>query len=436
MEFAFEFWFFLVGFVSLLLYLAWFVPKAKFQPPGPFNFPIVGSLFYLSKLPHRSMNELAKKYGPIMYLRLGYIDHIVISNGEMAKEVLKVHDADFGSRPRFIIGKDASFDWSDISLSPCGDYWRLLRKICSTEFLTQARLNNFQCERQDEVAYMVEEITKHNQGRPQLVEMRPIFHEFTSNNICRMMFGARRKELKNHLGNNFDDLFNSISDMVEIFNKFNISDLIPILKPFDLQGLERRMKCIRNRLENNLSNILKEYRKGNKLVFDSTVKYFIQVLLNLDKKLDDTSIMAILVNMIGGGTDTTAVTLEWALSELVHHPEMMERAQDELDKVVGKQRPVLESDFANLPYLQAIIKENFRLHPAGRRQCPGLNLGQLMVQCGLATILHAFDWSPPPNVKPKDMNMIEASGLATPLVEPLVVIAKPRLPPQVYKPSI
>jgi cytochrome P450 len=60
--------------------------------------------------------------------------------------------------------------------------------------------------------------------------------------------------------------------------------------------------------------------------------------------------------MLGGGTDTTAVTLEWALSELVHHPEMMERAQDELDKVVGKQRPVLESDFANLPYLQAIIK--------------------------------------------------------------------------------
>jgi hypothetical protein len=109
------------------------------------------------------------------------------------------------------------------------------------------------------------------------------------------MFGARRKELKNHLGNNFDDLFNSISDMVEIFNKFNISDLIPILKPFDLQGLERRMKCIRNRLENHLSNILKEYRKGNKLVFDSTVKYFVQVLLNLDEKLNDASIMAILV---------------------------------------------------------------------------------------------------------------------------------------------
>jgi hypothetical protein len=124
--------------------------------------------------------------------------------------------------------------------------------------------------------------------------MRPIFHQLTSNNICRMLFGARRKELKNRFGNNFDDLFNSTSDMVELFNKFNISDLIPILKPFDLQGLERRMKSIRNQMENNLSNILKEYRKGNKLVFDSTAKDFVQVLLNLDEKLDDTSIMAIL----------------------------------------------------------------------------------------------------------------------------------------------
>jgi len=141
---------------------------------------------------------------------------------------------------------------------------------------------------------MVEEIAKHNQGRPQLVEMRPIFHQLTSNNICRMLFGARRKELKNRFGNNFDDLFNSTSDMVELFNKFNISDLIPILKPFDLQGLERRMKSIRNQMENNLSNILKEYQKGNKLVFDSTAKDFLQVLLNLDEKLDDKSIMAIL----------------------------------------------------------------------------------------------------------------------------------------------
>ncbi len=182
----------------------------------------------------------------------------------------------------------------------------------------------------------------------------------------------------------------------------------------------------------------------------------------------------------------------------------MKKAQEEIDKVVGRNRPMLESDLPNLPYLQAIIKENFRLHPAvpttiphlnnkniiisnynipansivivnlwaigrdpkvwnkplefdpyrfvdsdinvrgrhygllpfgsGRRQCPGFDVAQLMVQYGLAVILHAFDWSPQPGVKPKDMNVTEGiNGFVSTPVEPLVAIAKPRLPTQIYK---
>ncbi len=42
----------------------------------------------------------------------------------------------------------------------------------------------------------------------------------------------------------------------------------------------------------------------------------------------------------------------------------MKRAQEELDTNVGITRPMLMSDLPNLPYLQAIIKENFHLHPA------------------------------------------------------------------------
>jgi cytochrome P450 len=207
--------------------------------------------------------------------------------------------------------------------------------------------------------------------------------------------------------------------------------------------------------------------------------------------------------MIVGGTDTSAITLEWALTELIRHPKIIKKAQEELDKVVGRNRQVLESDLPNLPYLQAIIKENFRLHPAiplgvphrnntdaqilkykipantnlfvnlwaigrdskvwekplefdpdrffgsnisvggsnytllpfgsGRRRCPGLDLAQLMVQCGLATCLHAFEWSPQPGSKPKDMDMTEAFGTIVQIAKPLVVVAKPRLSPQIYK---
>jgi cytochrome P450 len=64
-----------------------------------------------------------------------------------------------------------------------------------------------------------------------------------------------------------------------------------------------------------------------------------------------------------GGTNTYATTLEWALSKLIHHLEIMKRAHEELDRVVGKNRLMNELNLPNLPYLHAIIKKNFHLYP-------------------------------------------------------------------------
>lgn len=63
------------------------------------------------------------------------------------------------------------------------------------------------------------------------------------------------------------------------------------------------------------------------------------------------------------GTETSATTSEWALAELVRHPEAMTKLQDELNAVIGPERVPQESDIANLPYLQAVVKETFRVHP-------------------------------------------------------------------------
>jgi hypothetical protein len=101
---------------------------------------------------------------------------------------------------------------------------------------------------------MVENIAKHNQeGKP--MKMRCIFHELTSNNICRMLFG----KYYCFLGKEFDDLVDCVIELGEIASKFNISDLIPILKPFDVQGIEKQLKHVKNRAENSFSIILNEY---------------------------------------------------------------------------------------------------------------------------------------------------------------------------------
>ncbi|RZC48355.1 hypothetical protein C5167_041314 [Papaver somniferum] len=74
--------------------------------------------------------------------------------------------------------------------------------------------------------------------------------------------------------------------------------------------------------------------------------------------------------LILGGTDTVMVSSLWALTLLVNHPDVQEKAENELIMHVGKERQVEVSDIKNLLYLQAIIKETMRLYPPGPLSAP------------------------------------------------------------------
>jgi len=63
------------------------------------------------------------------------------------------------------------------------------------------------------------------------------------------------------------------------------------------------------------------------------------------------------------GTETSAVALEWAMSNLLNHPEILEKLRIEIDTEVGEERLIEESDVTKLPYLQNVISETLRLHP-------------------------------------------------------------------------
>lgn len=69
--------------------------------------------------------------------------------------------------------------------------------------------------------------------------------------------------------------------------------------------------------------------------------------------------------MIAAATDTSSVTNEWAMTEVINNAPVLRKIQAELDTVVGRDRLVVESDLANLSYLRCVVRETFRMHPAG-----------------------------------------------------------------------
>lgn len=81
----------------------------------------------------------------------------------------------------------------------------------------------------------------------------------------------------------------------------------------------------------------------------------------------------VIQDLIAGGTESSAVTVEWAISELLKKPEIFAKATEELDQVIGRDRWVEEKEVHKLPYVEAIVKETMRLHPVAPMLVPRLS---------------------------------------------------------------
>ncbi|EOA25596.1 hypothetical protein CARUB_v10018944mg [Capsella rubella] len=98
-------------------------------PPSPLRIPIIGNLHQLQGLFHRCLHDLSKKHGPVLLLRLGFLDILVISSKKAAEEALKLHDHECCTRPKTKASTKFSRDGKDIVFAPYGEVSRELRKL-------------------------------------------------------------------------------------------------------------------------------------------------------------------------------------------------------------------------------------------------------------------------------------------------------------------
>ncbi|CAL4940056.1 unnamed protein product [Urochloa decumbens] len=303
-------------------------------PPGPWNLPIVGSLHHLVGSPlHRALLHLTRRHGPLMLLQLGEVPTVIVSSPEAAMEVMKINDPIFASRPRGAMLDVVSFGGKGLILAPYGEHWRQMRKVCMVELLSTRQ---------------------------------PGLTELTNNVIARAVFSGKCQQQQEYLL--------ELGVGTTLVGGFSLADLFPSSRLAKwLSGTTCNLRKSHNRIQDIISGIILERKEKQR---SSAFPGFededlLDVLLRLQEEdslafpLTAEIINAVIYDIFGAATDTTAATLEWAMAELIRNPQAMSRATSEIRERLGQGIAMITStDLGDLRYLRMAIKETLRLHPA------------------------------------------------------------------------
>uniref|UniRef100_A0A7N2M8I6 Cytochrome P450 n=1 Tax=Quercus lobata TaxID=97700 RepID=A0A7N2M8I6_QUELO len=243
-------------------------------------------------------------YGPLMHLQLGEVSNVV-SSAETAKEVMKTHDILFSSRPHLLAPDIMSYGSTGTAFAPYGDYWRYLRKICITELLNSKRVQLFQSIREEEVSNLICFISS-NAGLP--INLSEKFFSLTFGITATAAFGKKCKD---------QEAFITLAkENLEVAGGFSVSNV------------EAMTKTGKGKAD-DLVDVLLNLPEHGELEFPLTsnnikavilVRIFLPATYYVNKK------SCLLYDIFIASSETSSTTVEWAVSEMLKSPSVMEKA--------------------------------------------------------------------------------------------------------------
>ncbi|CAL2255190.1 unnamed protein product [Prunus armeniaca] len=338
--------------------------SASNLPPGPWKLPVIGNLHQLAgSLPHQRLRDLAKKYGPLMHLKLGEVSTVVVSSAEFAKEVMKTHDLIFASRPTILAAKILSYGSTDIGYAPYGEYWRQLRKICTLELLSTKRVQSFRPIREEEVVNLIQWIAS-RAGSP--INITQEIYSSTYTITSRTAFGKKTRDQEKFIY--------IVKEFVKAASGFALADIFPSVSLLHLlSGMRLKLERLHKEADRILGNIIKEHQRDmvtTKSGEGEAEEDLVDVLLKfhdhgneLEFSLTTENIKAVIFDIFAAGSETSSTAVDWAIAEMIKNPRVMNMAQNEVREVFNRKGQVDETCIREMKYLNLVIKETLRLHP-------------------------------------------------------------------------
>ncbi|KAJ0982072.1 hypothetical protein J5N97_010327 [Dioscorea zingiberensis] len=347
------------------------------KPPSPSGLPFIGHLHLLKPPIHRALAHLSDLHGPILLLRFGSRSVLVVSSSSAAEECFTVNDIAFANRPLFLIGKHLGYGFTTIGWASYGPHWRNLRRISTLEIFSTHRLLSSSHLRSDEARYLVKALLRDYAGPGfHRAQLKLKFFGLAYNVVMRMIANKRyfdegADEGSSEAGKEFRDI---IKETGSVAGASNTTDFVPLARWLDVGGYEKKLKSLKKRRDKFFQGLIEEHRArketsspdGQCSPAERTT--VIDLLLSMQEDdpqyYSDDLVKGFVAQMLVAGTDTSSVTMEWAMSLLLNNPEALKKLRAEIDANIEQGSIMEEGDLHKLPYLQAVITETLRLHPS------------------------------------------------------------------------
>ncbi len=312
-------------------------------PPGPKGLPGVGNALQFQRNPLHFVRETQRQFGRMATMHIGEHPLVLFFRPEHVRYILTENPRNFvkpnrggGANLRYLLG--------DGLLTIDGDYHRQQRRLVQPAF-HKRRVESYA----DVMVQLTEEmLTKWQPGTE--INIASAMQQLTLGIIAKTLFNVDSPPLIAELGTAFNAVINNGRSLAS-------RRLLRLNFPFTKYG---KVVAGKRTLDEFVYNLIAERRKDGRDMGD-----VLSMLLHAQEEgdtLTDRQVHDHVLTFVAAGHETAQNTLGWTFYLLSQYPDKRDKLLNELQTVLAGRSPTV-ADLPNLPYLEWVINESWRILP-------------------------------------------------------------------------